>query len=181
MGETNPEPHLWKGRLSFEVYLIKCGDEGRLEGKLEDKYNELIKDRCTEECDMVQSKGTRPAVDSSSGDTDVDISVLTIDETVETAGDGDVTGVKPSRVVLWWLSPRHRAWLQVAGVVPRKHIRRHALHRHRIPAGLRRETVSCSKNNLSPQSPSKGAPASRVPIRHSARHSPLKARKQLKL
>ena len=90
VGETNPEPHLrkaWKikGRLSFEEYLVKCSDEGRLEGKLEDKYNELIKDRWTEECDMVQSKGPRPTVDSSSDDTDVDISVLTIDEKVETA------------------------------------------------------------------------------------------------
>ena len=76
-----------------------CGDERRLEGKLEDKYNELIKERCMEECDMVQSKAPRPAVDSSSGDTDVDISVLTIDEKVETAGDRDVTGVASGETI----------------------------------------------------------------------------------
>ena len=41
------------------------------------------------------SKGPRPTVDSSSGDTDVDvdISVLPMDDKVETAGDGEVTGV----------------------------------------------------------------------------------------
>ena len=45
VGETNPQQHLrkaWKikGHLSFEEYLIKCSDEGRLEDKLEGKYNE---------------------------------------------------------------------------------------------------------------------------------------------
>ena len=100
VGETNSQSHLrkaWKikGRLSFEDYLMKCGEEGRLYGSLKQKYDQMIKDQSMEELDIVRSKAPPPTLDSSSGDTDLDAdsSVLHIDLNVDTGRDAEVTAV----------------------------------------------------------------------------------------
>ena len=96
VGETNSQSNLrkaWKikGCLSFEEYLMKCGEEGRLYGSLKQKYDQMIKDQMIkdqsmEELDIVDSKTPPPTLDSSSGDTDLDAdsSVLHIDLNVDT-------------------------------------------------------------------------------------------------
>ena len=96
VGETNSQSNLrkgWKikGRLSFEQYLMKCGEEGTLYGSLKQKYDQMIKDQMIkdqsmEELDIVDSKIPPPTLDSSSGDTDLDAdsSVLHIDLNVDT-------------------------------------------------------------------------------------------------
>ena len=96
VGETNYRSNLrkaWKikSRLSFEQYLMKCGEEGRLYGSLKQKYDQMIKDQMIkdqpmEELDIVHSKTPPPTLDSSSGDTDLDAdsSVLHIDLNVDT-------------------------------------------------------------------------------------------------
>ena len=100
VGETDSESHLHKagkikGRLSFKDYLMKCGEEGRLYGNLKQKYDQMIKDQSMEELDIVHSKAHPPTLDSSSGDTDLDVdsSVLHIDLNVDTGRDPEVTAV----------------------------------------------------------------------------------------
>ena len=75
-----------KGPLSFEDYLMKCGEEGRLYGSLKQKYDQMIKEQSMEELDIEDSKAPPPTLDSSSGDTDLDAdsSVLHIDLNVDT-------------------------------------------------------------------------------------------------
>ena len=77
--------------MSFEEYVMKCGEEGRLYGSLKQKYDQMIKDQMIkdqsmEELDIVDSKTPPLTLDSSSGDTDLDAdsSVLHINLNVDT-------------------------------------------------------------------------------------------------